>query len=170
MGSSSLHRMCMFNHVPCDPLISNTTRPSSHCSVVELVFREGSWVPARELQCTASTRSLAAGSASAAGDSSLPATPRTPRAPPPLRLLSGGLPSLALPSGARPSLEFAGPSSARAPRTPRTPRTPGRAASGIRSVSFNLSPSTRGSMESSEGSGSRTMQLHRVTEAPVEQG
>ncbi len=132
------------------------------------MFRDGSWVPAREHR-TASVRSLAAGSASA-GDSSVPATPHTPRGPPPLRLYSSRLasltlPSLTLPSGRQLSLELPGAFSGR------LPPTPARAPSGIRQVSFNLSSSPeRTSMESaSEATGSHSPRLHRVTESPFEQ-
>lgn len=137
---------------------------SAPCSVVELVFRKGSWVPARQ-HLTVSARSLVTGSGSAV-DSSLPATPRTPRAALPLRLYSGRLASLALPSGRQLSLELPGPGAFSA----RLPPTPARAHSGLRQASFTLSPSPeRTSMESaSEDAGSRSPRLGRVTESPFE--
>lgn len=158
---------------PCQPVSAATPRLPPPLllllpySVVELVWRDNSWVPAREHR-TPSARSLSVASLSVA-DGSLPPTPRSVRLVPggPLiRLPSGRSLSLALPSGRQPSLELGAVAV-------RTPRTPGRAASGIRTVSFNLSssPEERASMEStSEGTGSRSPRLHRVTESPAEEG
>ena len=124
-------------------------------------------MPAREHR-TPSARSLSVVSLSAA-DGSLPPTPRSARlAPggPMLRLPSGRALALALPSERQPSLDLMA-------AAVRTPHTPARAASGIRTVSFNLSSSAeRSSMESrrSEDSSSRSPRLHRVTESPAEEG
>ena len=133
----------------------------STCSVVELVLREGSWVPAREHR-TASAHSLAGGSVSAA-DGSLTATPHSPRGPPLLRLQCGRLASLTLPSGRLLSLELPGALSGR------LPPTPVRAPSGIRQASFNLSSTPDRSSMESEGASSRSPRLRRVTESPFEQ-